>query len=476
MRTGGERRTSVRDGRVAGHRGGLLLEGRRERLMDHEQAARCLQRSRKHLQEGDCERALSLAEESVRLHDTAEGRAWLERVRSLVARGTASGRCPSSASAASEDEKPAMPSVRGGGPNGTARRDRVAAGATTNEGGEQDGGSARRSAEANRAAIRRIVNASSLYSVLSVERDATEADIRRAYRQLALRFHPDKNADTQADAAFKRIAHAFQVLSDARRRQMYDQTGAEDEQSLLLRQRQEQEERYVRLRRRGGRAAHPFAEEGFGAFHGTPFGTVYFGNSDGDEMSAEELFEAFFFGGFSRGPGVRMYSSSPFMRRYRSAPPPPDSGGRGGRRLERLRAFLHLIPFILFFVLPSVIALLSPKPAFQLDPSSGHTQARVTDGTRLEYFVDAHAYDKMSEAQRLSVQRDVEQEWLRRYATACRVELHQREELRELARRAWMSASRRRYEAAAEAMPMAGCRAYEQLHGQLSGKGDGGAE
>ncbi|KAK4536867.1 hypothetical protein CDCA_CDCA10G2892 [Cyanidium caldarium] len=442
--------------------------------MNHEQAARCLQRSRKHLQEGDCEQALSLAEKSVRLHDTAEGRAWLERVRSLAARGTASGRCPSSASAASEDGKHAMPSASSG-PNGTASGSRVAAAAASDEGGEQDGGSARRSAEANRAAIRRIVNASSLYSVLSVERDATEADIRRAYRQLALRFHPDKNADAQADSAFKRIAHAFQVLSDARRRQMYDQTGAEDEQSLLLRQRQEQEERYVQMRRRGGRAAHPFAEEGFGAFHGTPFGTVYFGNSNGDEMSAEELFEAFFFGGLSRGPGVRMYSSSPFMRRYRSAPP-PDSGGRGGRRLEHLRAFLHLIPFILFFVLPSVIALLSPKPAFQLDPSSGHTQVRVTDGTRLEYFVDAHAYDKMSEAQRLSVQRDVEQEWLRRYATACRVELRQREELRELARRAWMSASRRRYEAAAEAMSMAGCRAYEHLHDQLSGKGDGGAE
>ena len=64
-----------------------------------------------------------------------------------------------------------------------------------------------------------------LYTVLGVERGASDADIKRAFRKLAQQWHPDVNNDAQADARFKEINEAYQVLSDPQRRQAYDMFG-----------------------------------------------------------------------------------------------------------------------------------------------------------------------------------------------------------------------------------------------------------
>jgi molecular chaperone DnaJ len=64
------------------------------------------------------------------------------------------------------------------------------------------------------------------YDVLGVERDATVEVIKKAYRQLALRYHPDRNpGDPQAEAQFKEATEAYEVLGDAERRGIYDRYG-----------------------------------------------------------------------------------------------------------------------------------------------------------------------------------------------------------------------------------------------------------
>ena len=63
------------------------------------------------------------------------------------------------------------------------------------------------------------------YEVLGVERGASEADIKRAFRKLAQQWHPDVSAEPEADARFKEINEAYQVLSDPERRRMYDTFG-----------------------------------------------------------------------------------------------------------------------------------------------------------------------------------------------------------------------------------------------------------
>src|SRR6201986_2693360 len=64
------------------------------------------------------------------------------------------------------------------------------------------------------------------YEVLGVSRGATEAEIKSAYRKLAVRYHPDKNpGDEAAEEKFKEAAEAYSVLSDAEQRARYDRFG-----------------------------------------------------------------------------------------------------------------------------------------------------------------------------------------------------------------------------------------------------------
>ena len=64
------------------------------------------------------------------------------------------------------------------------------------------------------------------YEVLGVQRDVTKDDIKRAYRKLAIQFHPDKNpGDKAAEEKFKEATEAYEVLGDEQKRQAYDQFG-----------------------------------------------------------------------------------------------------------------------------------------------------------------------------------------------------------------------------------------------------------
>ena len=64
------------------------------------------------------------------------------------------------------------------------------------------------------------------YDVLGVARDADEADVRKAYRRLAMKLHPDRNPDDKtAEEGFKEASEAYQVLSDAEKRSVYDRHG-----------------------------------------------------------------------------------------------------------------------------------------------------------------------------------------------------------------------------------------------------------
>ncbi|HUU70659.1 MAG TPA: molecular chaperone DnaJ [Planctomycetota bacterium] len=67
------------------------------------------------------------------------------------------------------------------------------------------------------------------YEVLGVNRDAGEEEIKKAFRKLALKYHPDKNPDNrkEAEGRFKEVAEAYDVLSDAQKRQQYDRFGHE---------------------------------------------------------------------------------------------------------------------------------------------------------------------------------------------------------------------------------------------------------
>ncbi|MBS0627991.1 MAG: DnaJ domain-containing protein, partial [Verrucomicrobia bacterium] len=66
------------------------------------------------------------------------------------------------------------------------------------------------------------------YQLLEISKNATQDEIKKAYRKSALKYHPDKNpGDSGAEKKFKQISEAYEVLSDEKKRQIYDQYGAD---------------------------------------------------------------------------------------------------------------------------------------------------------------------------------------------------------------------------------------------------------
>lgn len=66
------------------------------------------------------------------------------------------------------------------------------------------------------------------YEILGIGKSASQEEIKKAYRKLAIKYHPDKNpGDKEAEEKFKEISAAFEILKDEEKRQKYDQFGHE---------------------------------------------------------------------------------------------------------------------------------------------------------------------------------------------------------------------------------------------------------
>lgn len=125
------------------------------------------------------------------------------------------------------------------------------------------------------------------YEILGVNKTATEADLKSAYRKLALQWHPDKHPDKkeEAEKKFKEINEAYQVLSDKQKRQAYDQFG------------------HSAFEGASGMGGNPFAGGqrtgpftwSYSSTSGNPFGGFADDSGYGDPF---DIFEQFFGGGF----------------------------------------------------------------------------------------------------------------------------------------------------------------------------------
>lgn len=64
-----------------------------------------------------------------------------------------------------------------------------------------------------------------LYATLGLKRNATNTEIKKAYRKLSMKFHPDKNKSPDAESKFREISYAYEILSNAEKRKVYDAQG-----------------------------------------------------------------------------------------------------------------------------------------------------------------------------------------------------------------------------------------------------------
>ncbi|KAF7806373.1 chaperone protein dnaJ 49-like [Senna tora] len=235
--------------------------------------------------------------------------------------------------------------------------------------------------------VREIRRKKNYYEILGLDKsNCTVEDVRKAYRKLSLKVHPDKNKAPGAEEAFKSVSKAFQCLSNEESRRKYDLVG-EDDNEPATRQR--------------ARAYHHH----------------HHGYYDAD-IDAEEIFRNFFFGGmapattpfggFSFGPGMR----------HR----PAEHGSSG----VNLRALIQLLPILLVVLLNF---LPSSDPIYMLSRSYPYTH-RFTTTKGVNYYVKSSTFAQdypLNSPERTNLEAGVEKEYSSILSQNCRLELQRRQ-------------------------------------------------
>lgn len=261
-------------------------------------------------------------------------------------------------------------------------------------------------------AVIRVLKATTLYERLGVKKSSSVSEIRKAYRKLALQLHPDKNSHPKADEAFKAIAEAFEVLSDADKKRDYDMLGK----------------------------TKTSQGSSFSRFHG----------ASGDDVDAEILrhFQFFF-----DHPSNRMR----FTRQQRRSPPAPNTQNPFQSLLFILLNGLFLVA--VFF--PVIVPYFEEKPIFSLRKTSYHTLERQTQMMNVRYFVSSNFENDLEGSVNLSleaIENLVEKEFFAQMQAQCSREKQTKQYFESKARSLFMLAEEKeRYRQAARELEMPGC-------------------
>jgi len=228
--------------------------------VNKEQAEKCRDLGAKALRDGQYDRAVKFLNKSLQLYPLPGVGALLAQAKGQAQNG---GNTTSSTSAPTSSQSTAPP--RTSAPSASVASE------TSNTGAD-----GRAYTEEQVLIVKKVLRAKeggrgAHYRVLGVEVNATENDLKKAYRKLALKLHPDKNSAPHAAEAFKAVGLAYGTLSDPQKRTIYDRYGEEDPDN------------------RGGGG-------GAGGMGGVHF-------RRGQEVSPEEIFNMFFGGGMAGGPG-----------------------------------------------------------------------------------------------------------------------------------------------------------------------------
>ncbi|PIC34291.1 hypothetical protein B9Z55_013991 [Caenorhabditis nigoni] len=247
--------------------------------------------------------------------------------------------------------------------------------------------------------VERIRHCKDYYEILKVDKQASDDDIRKEYRKMALKLHPDKCRAPHATEAFKALGNAYAVLSDADKRRQYDQFGAEAANGHT-----------PTTRRRGG---------GGGVF----FEHDYAHGFEAD-FTPEEIFNMFFGGGFP---------SEQVRRRARHAQ--QQQYHRYEQQQTPYGPLLQLLPLIAIMVIGLLAQIMVGEPAFSLHQTSKYTVKRMTAELRVPYFVRSD-FESSYRGRIRQVEQQVEDDYIQNLRMNCYKEQNLKET--KLYRARWM--------------------------------------
>ncbi|KAM9331725.1 dnaJ homolog subfamily C member 18 [Pholidichthys leucotaenia] len=310
--------------------------------MDREEAERLIEKAKLCLRSGRRERALQLLHEAQNIYPSTRARVLMD---AILRNGSSAA--------------PEMNHV----PPPTGWRDKdIDNGEASNAGGDK-----KNYTEEQRQAVLRIKKCKDFYEILGVQKNASDEDLKKAYRKLALKFHPDKNFAPGATDAFKAIGNAYAVLSNPEKRQQYDQFGDQSATSNVAQQSTHSRHGHCRSFHRDFEA----------------------------DISPEELFNIFFGGRFPTG-NIHVYTnqgasySQFYQPRRRRAHERREEAAEENQSQNTFTALLQLLPVLVLILISVFTQMMATNPPYSLfyKPAMGLVVSRETQHMGVPYYVD----------------------------------------------------------------------------------------
>ncbi|KAK4795550.1 hypothetical protein SAY86_027876 [Trapa natans] len=236
--------------------------------------------------------------------------------------------------------------------------------------------------------IRQVRRNQDYYAILGLEKTCSVEEIRKAYRKLSLKVHPDKNKAPGSEEAFKKVSRAFKCLSDNDSRRKYDQVG-------LVEDFEHNERHNVRRRRRRRRTGHDLFD---------------------DDLDPDEIFRAFF------GQGDLFRASHAYRSRGTGSHgrEEPDTSG------FNFMVILQILPFLIIILLAY---LPFTEPEYSLFKNYSHQFPKITEQHGVEYFVKSSAFDghyPAGSAERANFEDNVIKDYKNMLWRYCHIEMQRR--------------------------------------------------
>ncbi|XP_050373108.1 chaperone protein dnaJ 49 [Argentina anserina] len=236
--------------------------------------------------------------------------------------------------------------------------------------------------------VRQVKRNKDYYAILGVEKTCSVEEIRKAYRKLSLKVHPDKNKAPGSEEAFKIVSKAFKCLSDVSSRRQYDQTGFVEEF--------EYNQQHNVRRRTARRSGNDFFD---------------------DDFDPDEIFRAFF------GQSDMFRASQVYRTR----------GAGGGHHREEVHNggpnIMLLIQILPFLVIMLLAYLPFTEPDYSLQKNYNYQIPKTTERHGVEFFVKSQRFDDsypLGSSARAKIEDSVIKDYKNVLVHYCRVELQRR--------------------------------------------------
>lgn len=290
------------------------------------------------------------------------------------------------------------------------------------------------------------------YEILAVEKTASEGDIKKSYRKLAIKLHPDKNPHPRASEAFKLLNKAWGVLSDPSKKKIYDETGSDPDS------------RFLGFSNSASTAASSgYARQGFdrfdGAFQDDIF-NMFFGGGQragGPTFSfGNNGFTFHSFGGDGFDPFTGRFAQQQRQQRQRTQQ-------QRQQEVSTWETFKQLVPILIILLATLFSSFFSGEssPEYSFTRLAQYSVQRSTPHYKIPYYVGEKFLEDKSELKLRNFDSKVESIYIQdRRARCSREQVHKNELMEEA--QGWFYTDQRKLNQA-NAMPMPNCQELRNL-------------